>query len=162
MKKFKIYPFNSKFLEVFEEKKKKICEVMEDCDIHHIGSTAVFGLGGKGIIDIMIGINNWKESKEIVEKLKSIGFAHIHPKENERIFLSNKKESDIGDFHIHITKKGGNIYNDILVFRDYLKKNKKEVSNFYKLKIKWHTESNGDRKIYGKLKGEYIKKILGK
>ncbi|NQU82575.1 MAG: GrpB family protein [Parcubacteria group bacterium] len=160
MKKFKIYPSNLNFPEIFEEKKKKIFKIIEGCDIHHIGSTAVLGLGGKGIIDMMIGINDWKEAEEIVEKLKSIGFTHVNPKENERIFLSTQKDTGIGDFHIHIVKKGGNIYSDILAFRDYLRENKKEVSNFYKLKIKWHTDSNGDRKMYGKLKGEYIKEIL--
>lgn len=160
MKKFKISPYSSGFPKIFEEEKDKILKFVKDCEVHHIGSTAVQGLGGKGIIDMMIGINDWKEAEEIIEKLKSIGFTHIHPKENGRIFLSSKKESGVGDFHIHIVEKGDNLYKELLCFRDYLRKNKKETTIFYKLKIKWYIETDGDRKIYGELKEKYIKEIL--
>ncbi len=160
MKKIRIYPYSKEFPKIFEEEKNKICKVIKNCEIHHIGSTAVPGLGGKGIIDIMLGIDHWKEAEGVVEKLKQIGFTHVHPKENGRIFLSDKKESTIGNFHIHIVKKGSKAYKEILAFRDYLRKNKKEIEKFYKLKLKWHQESKGNRKRYNELKEKYVKEIL--
>ncbi|MEK7172366.1 MAG: GrpB family protein [Patescibacteria group bacterium] len=52
----KIYPYYQKFVKDFEKKKQEIVAIAKDVEVHHIGSTAVSGLGGKGIIDMMIGI----------------------------------------------------------------------------------------------------------
>lgn len=160
--KLKINPYNKKFKERFQKEKKRISELIKNCEIHHIGSTTIPGLGGKGIIDIMIGIRNWKEVKEIIKKLKALDFTHIHPKEKGRIFLSKNKTLSLSNVHIHIVKTGSKAYKDTLVFRDYLRKNKKEAENYSDLKIKWLKESKGDRKKYKELKGKYISEILEK
>lgn len=162
MRKLGIYPYNLKFPEIFKKEREKISKVIKNCEIHHIGSTAVPGLGGKGIIDIMIGINDWKEAKEIVKKLKNLGFTHVHPKENGRIFLSNKKGTTFGDLHIHIVKKRSKEHKEHLSFRDYLRKNKKEIKRFFKLKRKWWKESRRNREKYNKLKERYVEEILRK
>jgi len=63
MAKLKISQYNQKFPKVFEREKKRISKTIGGNEIHHIGSTAVPGLGGKGTIDIMIEIKSWKEAK---------------------------------------------------------------------------------------------------
>lgn len=162
MLKLKIHPYNQKFLRKFGREKKRILKVIKDCEIHHIGSTAVPGLGGKGIIDIMIGIKSWRVAKEIIKKFKELGFTHLHPKEKGRIFLSKNRTLSLNNVHIHIVKTGSKAYKDLLFFRDYLRKNKKEVSKFFKLKLEWIKEARGDREKYEKLKGKYVKEILDK
>ncbi len=162
MKRLNIFSYSANFPEIFEEQRKKIALAIGDYEIHHIGSTAIPGLGGKGIIDIMVAIDTWKQTKEITEKLKSIGFGHIHPEEEGRIFASNKKESGFADFHLHIVKKGSKTYEELLCFRDYLRKHPKEVVELFKLKLLWQKQSKSDRKLYGKLKADYVNKILNK
>lgn len=162
MSNFKIVPHNQKLPRIFEKEKKKIAKAINDDDIHHIGSTAVPGLGGKGIIDIMIGIRTWKKAEKVIEKLKNIGFNHIHPKEKGRIFLSKHQGSTPGNIHIHIIKKGGKQYEELLAFRDYLRKNKPEVKRFFKLKLEWLEKAKGDRFKYNKLKEKYVKDILNR
>lgn len=162
MAELKILPYYQKFLKDFEKEKDRISKVVKNAEIHHIGSTAVPGLGGKGIIDIMLGINSWKDLDSIVEKLKGIGFKHIHPKEGGRVFLSRIGSTKLGDTHIHIVKKGGKVYKEILSFRDYLKNYKKEAKNYFNLKLKWSKEFGGDRKKYTKRKEDYIKGVLKK
>lgn len=158
--KLKIFPYNKEFKKKFEKEKKRISKIIKDCEIYHIGSTAVPRLGGKGIIDIMIGIRSWKESKEIVKKLEKLDFIHVHPKEKGRIFLSKNKSLSLSNIHVHIAKIESKVYKELLVFRNYLRKNKKEAERFYKLKLKWSKESIGARKEYNKLKEKYIKEIL--
>ena len=160
MKKLRILPYNQNFSEKFQKEKNRISKIIKDCEIHHIGSTAVSGLGGKGIIDIMIGIKSWEETKEIVKKLKRLGFTHIHPKENSRIFLSKDPKLSLKNIHIHIAKKGSKPHKELLAFRDYLRKNKKEAERYYNLKLKLLRGSKGNRKKYNKLKEKYIKEIL--
>ncbi|MCX6766737.1 MAG: GrpB family protein [Candidatus Moranbacteria bacterium] len=55
-------------------KRKILCLSANKLEIEHIGSTAVKSLGGKGIIDISIGIKKWKDADEIIKILKKIGF----------------------------------------------------------------------------------------
>jgi len=162
MSNLKIIPYNRKFPKIFEKEKKKIANAIGDRDIHHIGSTAVPGLGGKGIIDIMIGIKKWQEAKDIVRKLRNIGFKHVHPKEKGRIFLSERREPTPDNVHLHIVKKGSKQYKDLLSFRNYLRKHKKEIKKFFNLKLECLKRAEGNRDKYGKLKEEYVKKILNK
>jgi len=162
MRKLEILLCNQDFSKKFKKEKKRISEVIQDCEIHHIGSTAVPGLEGKGIIDIMIEIKNWKETRDIIKKLKKLGFIHIHPKEKGRIFLSKNPKFLQKNVHLHIVKTGSKEYQKLLAFRDYLRKNKKEVKRFYKLKLKWLKETKGARNKYYKLKEKYIKEILKK
>ncbi len=109
MKKLKIIPYNKKFTEIFKKEKNKILKVLDNCEIHHIGSTAVPGLGGKGIIDIMIALENWKSEREVIEKLKSIGFKHVHPRKQGKLFLSKhrklRENFSTVTTELHITRK---------------------------------------------------------
>jgi len=155
-----VYPYYPRFVKIFKEEKDKISKIIKEVEIHHIGSTSIPGLGGKGIVDIMIAIKDRKELENVVKKLKIIGFKHIHPEEKGRVFLSRVGPTKLGGTHIHIVVKNQRPYKDLLLFRDYLRKNKKEIKEFFKLKQKWAAEVKENRKEYGKLKEKYVKKIL--
>ena len=159
MKKL-IFPYYQRFIKIFEKEKNEISKVIRNAEIYHIGSTAVPDLGGKGIIDILIGIKSWQGLRNVMEKLKGLGFKHIHSKERGRVFLSKVGPTKLGDVHIHIVIKGGKPYKELLAFRDYLRKNKREIKRFFKLKLKWGREIKGDRAKYNKLKEKYVKEIL--
>ena len=158
--KLKISPYNKKAIERFNRQKTKILKAIGDFEIHHIGSTAVPRLGGKGIVDILIGIDNWEQATEIIESLKKIGFLHVHLKERGRIFLSKNTGLSLSNIHIHIAIKQSKAYKEILFFRDYLKENKEEAKNYFNLKSEWFKRSKKDRKKYQELKLEYINKII--
>jgi len=158
----KIYPYYQKFAKGFEKKKQEIVVIAQDIEVHHIGSTAVRGLGGKGIIDIMIGVKNWQGVEKLIAGLQKIGFEHVHPKEKGKIFLSSIKESGLGDFHIHLVIIGSAAYKNFLAFRDYLQGRSKEAENYFKLKLFCYKEAKGERAIYTKMKTSYIKEILKK
>ena len=158
----KIYPYCQKFAKAFEKKKREIVVMANDVEVHHIGSTAVRGLGGKGIIDMMIGVKSWQGVEKLIAGLWQIGFGHIHPKEKGKIFLSSVKESGRGDFHIHMVVIGSVAYKNFLAFRDYLRKYPKEAENYFKLKLILHKEAKGERAVYTKMKNSYIKEILKK
>src|SRR3990167_8808761 len=135
-----IHPYCQKFAEIFRREKDKISKHIKKVEIHHIGSTSVPGLGGKGIIDTMIGIKSWKEADDVVKQLRMMDFKHIHPKEKGRIFLSKVGQTRLGGSHIHIVIRDSKPYKEILAFRNYLRKNKKEAERFFKLKQEWAKE----------------------
>jgi len=161
MKKL-IYPYNSEFIKIFNKEKSRISKRIKNVQIHHIGSTSIPKLGGKGIIDMMIGIKTWEELNPIIKKFKSMGFKYVHPREKGRVFLSHIGETKLGGVHIHIVITDQKQYKNLLAFRNYLSKNKKESERFFKLKQKWEKQVKGDRIKYGKLKEKYVKQILRK
>lgn len=105
-------------------------------------------------------MDSWEEKEKAVEKLKSIGFTHIHPEENGRIFLSNIKDTKQGDVHIHLVKKDSQDYKEKLLFRNLLRKDKDEAQKYQELKYKYIKEAKGDRNKYNKLKELYIEELL--
>ncbi len=160
MAELKIISYKRNSSKIFEKERQRIAKAIGINDIHHIGSTAVPGLGGKGIVDIMIGIKDWKEAQVIVKKLKKIGFSHVHPKRQGRIFLSKHRASTTDNAHIHIVKRGGRQHKEFLAFRDYLRRSKREAGKYFNLKLELLKKVKGNRAKYTKLKKEYIKETL--
>lgn len=160
MGKIELFVYDDGFIEIFRRERERILKILPGCKVYHIGSTAVPGLGGKGIVDIMIGLKDWGLEGEVVEKLRGMGFEHVHPKRRGRIFLSRVGQTKRGDIHLHLVRKGGREWRRLLGFRDYLRDNPGEAARYYKLKLKWIGEAKGDRDGYGRKKDEYMRGVL--
>lgn len=160
MQKVKLFPYNKKFSEIFQKEKRSILKILSDVEIHHIGSTAVPNLGGKGMIDIMIAIKDWRKNKSTVNLLKELGFTHIHPEEKRRIFLSRIGPTKYGDIHIHLVEKNSEGYREMLFFRDYMRTHEKEAQEYLKTKQQSLKKYKADRNKYTISKEKYIKEIL--
>lgn len=160
MSELKLYPYSKRLVAIFTREKDLISSVLGKCEIHHIGSTAVPKLGGKGIVDIMIALDSWKEERDIVERLRSVGFHHVHPKEGGQIFLSRIPRTKHRDTHLHIVKKGTRTYKEYLAFRDYLRAHREEAKRYMSLKRLWRKQAKGVRTYYTTLKGRYVRDVL--
>jgi GrpB-like predicted nucleotidyltransferase (UPF0157 family) len=160
MTEVKLYPYSEEFIEIFKKEKAKIKKVFPEAEVHHIGSTAIPAVGGKGIIDILVALPDWEEKDKAIDKLKGLGFEHVHPEENGRIFLNKTGASKYKDTHIHLVEKANKEYKEKLLFRDFLRENKEEAKTYHQLKYKWEEEVKGDRDTYGKLKESYIEEVV--
>lgn len=160
MSKVSFKPYTKKFKKVFGQTKQRIKKVLPDAVVEHIGSTAVQGLKGKGIVDILIGIDSWDEKMKAVRGLKSLGFSHVHSEEDGRIFLSKKAETDYGDTHLHLVKRDGEEFKEKVKFRDFLREHPEKAQEYENIKRKAIKKSKGDRKQYGEVKENFIKKII--
>jgi len=157
--RMRLYPYSKRFAPTFNKERRKISAALGKCEIQHVGSTAVPGLGGKGIVDIMIALDNWKGENEVIEKLRSLGFKHIHPKQRGWIFLSRTGPTKYGDTHLHLVKKGSYPYREMLTFRDHMRSHPKEAERYWKLKLSWFKETRGVRRRYTAAKESYVKNI---
>ncbi len=157
MPKIKVYLYSSDFPKIFERKKKEIMKVFKDCEICHIGSTAVPGMTGKGIVDILIAIDDWKKEKALIERLKELGYNHIHEREKGRRFVSKEPENTkYGGTHIHIVKKYSSEYYKLLSFRDLLIKDHNLAQRYSNLKKNLKGES---LLKYQQRKNEFFKSL---
>lgn len=131
-----------------------------------MGSTAVEGLGGKGIIDVLIITKRQQQLAEIADVLRNNGFSHNpNPKHAEdRFFVSGPyryNETDL-HIHIHITFHNSRAHKDMLTFRDVLRLHLGEANRYYELKKRWSKEADSDSRKYTELKTHYINEVLNK
>ena len=71
MQKYVFRKYNSAYRTFFTSERKKIAKALgSTVKIAHVGSTAIPHLGGKGIIDIVVGVSKLKlvEAKKKLEK----------------------------------------------------------------------------------------------
>lgn len=130
--------------------------------IDHVGSSAV-GIGGKNIIDILIGGKNKKQMEIVRNKLSEMGYFEGNDTNPERIFMaSKKKETGEGDFHIHICPISSDSYQDFLRLKDYLIKNRDEAKKYFNKKEEFAKKAGYNRNKYKQLKSAYVSKLLTK
>ena len=128
-----INEYRGELAERFEQEAQRIREFLpEGATIEHVGSTAV-GIGGKNIVDILVGVNDEMEMKEAQEVLTIHGYFAGRDKHAGRIFMaSSEEETGEGDFHIHICLKESDMYKDMVILRDYLRKNREVAQEYLK------------------------------
>lgn len=163
MQKYVFRKYNSEYQAFFTSERKKINKALGSiAKIEHVGSTAIPDLGGKGILDIVVGVSKSKIS-EAKKKLEKAGYEFREKASYpERLFFridypcKNRKRR----VHIHLTKFNGQNWKEIIGFRDYLLKHPEAVEQYDKTKKEGVKKALGDGEKYRKYKEEFIQNIL--
>ena len=109
-------------------------------NIIHFGSTAVPGLGGKGMIDIFLIAKTKKAAMELIDQIRD-RTDYDRPAtggSNERIF--HRRTRGIGKkrvtFHLHVSWKSAKRWKNDVLFLDYLLKHPDAARRYEELKRK--------------------------
>lgn len=160
----RIYPYSPEFTKKFKKEKARLEMILGDgVIIEHFGSTAIPGVLGKGVIDIIIGFDSWADVQKAIPLLQRNGYILSYDQQSkDRIFLSTagEKESGFLDIHLHLTNKNSSVFEDVLLFRDYLRKNVKLKKQYNQLKEHLVKTVKNNRRLYTKLKSNFIKEVL--
>jgi len=162
----RLVPYDSEAPKIFEDIRCYLCNLVpREIEVEHVGSTAVVGLAGKGIIDVLI-ITRQELMWDTVRLLESKGF-RFNPEGGtppERLFVSGPYRYKGRELHIHlhITFHGSKEHEEKLLFRDYLRQHPEEARRYYELKERWDIEAGSDDSKYGELKTPYICEVLEK
>ena len=155
MEKYKFRKYDSKFQELFKREKVKLKKILpNDSKIEHVGSTAVKGLGGKGVLDVMISVpkGDIKKVKEQLEKANYI-FKESGGERDRLFFKKNYKYGgEIRIVHIQLTSHNSYISKRMIKFRDLLIKDKAYAKEYADIKRKAAEIAKGEGKIYRKHK----------
>lgn len=156
-----IKEYSPKLIEYFTQEKRRLSELLPaDIKIEHVGSSAIF-IGGKNIIDILIGIPKREDAIFIKNILTKNGYFEGNDSHADRIFLaSTKEETGEGDFHVHICPVKEESYKNFIILRNFLKNNPEKAQEYLKKKYEFAKEANFDRKKYKALKSAYVSKLL--
>lgn len=94
MKKYIFKPYSDLFPSLFNKEKERIAsQLLKKASIEHVGSTAVPGLGGKGIIDIAIAVDK-SDMENATAALQELGY------EFRPSFSTPDVDWNIGEFFI--------------------------------------------------------------
>jgi GrpB-like predicted nucleotidyltransferase (UPF0157 family) len=166
MKKYIFKPYSNAFPTLFDREKERIfSHIKGDLVIEHVGSTAVPDLGGKGIIDIAIAVDQ-KEMDSVSKQLQALGyeFRPEYSTPDRLYFIIYLPDLEEGKrrYHIHLTYLTSQEWKDLIFFRDYLRTHPEEAKKYAELKEKAANESKEVGEKYRMLKDPMIRKILTK
>ena len=154
------YDKNKVNYDTVEEDLKKI--LGDKVTINHVGSTAIPDMYGKNIIDVLVGVNKDQFNKVIDLINKKMGY-HLGTSGTSDIYqfmASRDGETHDGDVHIHVVVKDTKRYDDFLVLKNYLLKNKKEAKDYSDFKKKIIASGNTERRDYKNIKGKYVDDLI--
>lgn len=165
MQKYVFRKYIPEYRAFFTSEKRKIAKALgSTAKIEHVGSTAIPNLGGKGILDIAVGVSKSKFA-EAKRKLEKTGYEFREKASYpERLFFridypyKNRKRR----IHIHLTKFNGQDWKEMIGFRNYFLKHPDAVEQYVKIKKEGVKKALGDGEKYRKHKEKFIQNILRK
>jgi GrpB-like predicted nucleotidyltransferase (UPF0157 family) len=160
----KIYKSDKNYQRLFIDEKNWIKSLLgKNYTIEHIGSTAVPGLDGKGVIDILIGVDNENQINDATKILARNGYFYGRNKPDDlsRVFMaSTEKDTTSGDIHLHLVLKNSKDFGDFIKVRDFLRQNPAVAKEYSDLKYKIVDRAGNGREEYKKQKSEFVEGIL--
>jgi GrpB-like predicted nucleotidyltransferase (UPF0157 family) len=142
----------------FEAEAALLAEALGDRvvgDIHHVGSTAVPGLGAKPIIDILAGVRDLSEARECIPLVEPLRYSYAPYREHEMAWFC-KPGPDVRTHHLHLVPVDSTRYRAELAFRDRLRGDGVAAREYEALKRELAARHAEDREAYTKAKAAFI------
>lgn len=128
--------------------------------IHHVGSTAVPGLGAKPIIDILVGVDSLETSRACFDSLAKLDYLYAAYRADEMHWFC-KPHPSRRTHHLHLVPTDSRRFSDELAFRDLLRVNPEVAEKYAALKRDLAERFADDREAYTDAKVDFIRHVLG-
>lgn len=156
----RVVEYDPRWPSLYEEERAQIVAVLKGLilDIEHVGSTAVPGLGGKPIIDIMVAVPALATVEKCIEPLAALGYDFRgEAGVPERLFFGKGAPRT---HHVHMVERESDFWNDLILFRDFLRAHPDEARRYDELKKQLAARPGADRQAYWEGKAPLIESIL--
>ncbi len=178
MDKYKFRKYENKYVSYFDLEKEKLFKIIKPIDsnvkIEHVGSTAVLGLGGKGIVDVFVGLSKevFEDKLDLVRDLlvkegyefrkqasypERLFFREDYFEENSDVEMKGKRR-----VHVHLVECCKEEWNNVVRFRDILRNDKDILNHYVKIKKEAVEYAKGDGEKYREYKKGFIEKVIKK
>jgi GrpB-like predicted nucleotidyltransferase (UPF0157 family) len=145
----------------FEKEKKRILslENVHIRAVEHVGSTSIPRMPAKPIIDIIVGIDKYRNKGKLVKVLAGIGYEFkLEPRRYQSLFV--KESAGQHTHYLKVLRYRGQWWNEYLAFKEKLMNDKKSFEAYRKLKLGLGKKFSDNRKAYTSGKSSLIKKII--
>jgi len=145
----------------FHEEKQLLQIYFPDNPIEHIGSTSIIGMTAKPIIDIMIGVSLYPPHKNMTTTLEKLGYYSFGEADKTygRLYFIKR---GVKNYNVHIIEHLGKLWNDNILFRDYLRENRADALEYAKIKRSITNKGINTLYEYSNEKGNFIQNLLEK
>lgn len=160
----KIVQYDPLWPKYFEQEAKSIKKILGRClqKIHHIGSTSIFGMPAKPIVDIMLEVVNLDEIQFIEKSLMTLGFAKLNRSVMPHRSYFSFKVTDYIRYNCHLYEMGDPQVSRHVRFCDYLRQHPDEAITYAELKTKLASGDLQDIAQYVKGKDSFVRHIDAK
>ena len=155
-----IVPYDQEWPRLFEKERDILLQILGDkiIELQHIGSTAVVGLWGKPIIDMIGRVTNYPVDSEVIKALEAKGYESLGESGVRGRQYLRKRGNE--SYNLHIVKNGNEHWRKNLLFRDYLRFNEKEAEMYSHHKRELMTEGINRLLDYSNRKAQLIAEII--
>jgi GrpB-like predicted nucleotidyltransferase (UPF0157 family) len=122
-----IVDYDTAWPALFAEEKGRVENALGDMvtRVEHFGSTAVYGMAGKPIVDLLVGVRDLTHAASRMSSLEGLGYENFG-----EIFIPGRlylRRRGPSHFNIAVTVDGGEFWNTQILIRDYLRAHPHEV-----------------------------------
>ena len=128
--------------------------------IEHVGSTSLVNCPAKPIIDVAIGIESFEYGNQLVPILCNHSYIYKGDDGIPGRHYFKKQRDNVTTHHIHMSKIGSTVWNNQILFRDYMREYPDKLAEYIKLKQYLASLYPEDRALYSKGKNEFITSII--
>lgn len=157
-----IVPYDSAWPEAFRRERSILVPLLEPWlagPIEHVGSTAVPGLAGKPVIDIMAAVRSLDASRPAIHALASVGYVHF-PHRPEQMHWFCKPSPEWRTHHLHLVPHDCELWRSRLAFRDELRRSDMLARQYARLKRQLAGQHRFEREAYTRGKSIFIEQVL--
>ncbi len=130
-------------------------------DVQHVGSTAVFGLPAKPILDIAVAVGASGEILELAKRLTAVGYIDRGDRGREGGYLLVRDSGpEVRTVHLHIVEQTDRQWCHYVAFRDILRRDAAIRAEYGEIKRRLAAMYPNDRQHYTDSKNEFIQRVL--
>ncbi len=155
-----IVAYDPSWPQVFEAERARLSPLLADCEIHHVGSTAVPGLAAKPIIDMALLVDSYE--LPVGRLTEQAGYQYpraFNSTLSEKRFLCYPTPAR-RTHHVHLVVDPAELVR-YLVFRDRLRADRALAHQYEALKRELAERHRDDREAYTEAKAEFVRRQTG-
>ncbi len=165
MEKYKFRRYSRDFPILYKKELARLRRILpRHARIEHVGSSAVKGLRGKGLIDIAIAVPR-RSIGPATNLLEKGGYEFV-PAAGTRVRMFFFRDYGLNGrerrVHLHLTFQGSRDFIEMVALRDYLREHREEARKYEEVKRKAVKLARGDGETYRRLKNQYLKRLVKK
>ena len=163
-----ICDYDPRWPEMFAEEDRELRAALGTLatTVEHVGSTAVPGLAGKPIIDVLVGVRSLDEARaRAIAPLEALGYDYISEYERwlpGEMLFRKKDASGRWTHHVHLAEPSSDRWDEFILVRDYLRAHEAIAKEYGELKRSLAARFGDDIAGFRAAKAPFLRAIFAK